>query len=151
MNICNLFDKYRDGELSQAEEKTFRTHLAECSDCQAKMIFLDNLATVLKNDPIAMRDLSGQIAEKAFGLNRTWDDVLLSWLRPGPAFAALSLVCLLFSTLWILPNYQPSTSAFSEYERLMDEASALDMDSSISQIESDTELIVWLEQEARSQ
>jgi hypothetical protein len=151
MKTCTLFDKYRDGELSQAEEKTFQAHLAECADCQGKMFFLDNLAAVLKNDPIVMRDLSGQIAEKAFSLNKTWDAVLLSWLRPGPAFVALSLVCLLFSTLWILPSYQPSTNAFSEYERLMSEANAENMDSIISQIQSDAELVVWLEQEVRSQ
>jgi len=60
------------------------------------------------------------------------------------------LVGLLFSTLWIIPNYQP-TNAFSEYEKLLGEANAVNIDSSISQIQSEAELVVWLEQEAKSQ
>ena len=149
MKICTLFDKYRDGELGRAERENFHAHLEGCPNCQGKLVLLNNLALVLKKDPVVMTDLSGQIAKKAFRQNRTWDTVLIGWLRPGPAFAALSLLCLLFSTLWIVPNYKP-TNAFSEYERLMDEASAVNMDSSISLIQSDAELVVWMEQEAKS-
>jgi len=150
MKICALFDKYRDGELSRVEEETFQAHLDGCGDCRGKMFFLDNLAVILKKDPVVMTDLSGQIAKKAFQQNAAWDTILLGWLRPGPAFAALSLVCLLFSTLWIVPNYKP-TNAFSEYERLLDETDAVNMDISISQIQSDAELVIWMEQEAWSQ
>ena len=151
MNICTLFDKYRDGELSRPEVREFKSHLAGCSDCRAKMALLDNLAFILKQDPAAMPvDLSGQIAKKAFQQNRTWDEIVIGWLRPGPAFAALALVCILFSTLWIVPNYQP-VNAYLEYEMLMEEATAVNMDSSISQIQIDTELVLWLDQEAKSQ
>jgi hypothetical protein len=149
MKICALFDKYRDGELGRDEKEKFHVHLQGCADCQVKMVFLDNLTLVLKKDPVMMTDLSGKIAKKAFRQNRTWDTVLIGWLRPGPAFAALSLLCLLFSTLWIIPNYKP-TNAFSEYERLLDEANAANLDSNISRIQSDAELVVWMEQEARS-
>jgi len=115
------------------------------------MALLDNLALILKQDPAVLpADLSVRIAKKAFQRNETWDAIVLSWLRPGPAFAALLLVGLLFSTLWIIPNYQP-TNAFSEYEKLLGEANAVNIDSSISQIQSEAELVVWLEQEAKSQ
>ena len=94
-------------------------------------------------------DLSAQIAEKAFRQNKTWDALVIGWLRPGPAFAALALIFVLFSALWLVPNYQP-TNAFSEYELLLDEANSVNMDSSISQVERDIELFVLLEQEVKS-
>jgi hypothetical protein len=151
MKICTLFDKYRDGEISGVEKEKFEAHLAECSDCRAKMSLLNNLAYILRQDPAVMTsDLSGQIARKAFQQNKTWDALVIGWLKPGPAFAALALACVLFSALWFMPNYQPA-NAFSEYEMLLDEASAITLDSSIQQIQSDTELILLLEQEATSQ
>jgi len=150
MQICDLFDKYRDGELDRIEERDFESHLAECTDCRAKISLLDNLTFILKQDPAVMPvDLSAQIAEKAFHQNKTWDALVIGWLRPGPAFAALFLVCILFSALWLVPGYQP-TNAYSEYEKLMDEASAITLDTDISQIQSNTELIAWMEQEVTS-
>ena len=115
------------------------------------MLLLDNLAFVLKQDPVMMpRDLSRQIAKKAFRQNKSWDALVIGWLRPGPAFAALALACALFSALWLVPNYQP-TSAYSEYEKLLDEANSMNLDSSISQVKRDIELIVQLEHEVKSQ
>jgi len=151
MKICTLFDKYRDGEISGVEKREFEAHLALCSDCRAKISLLNNLAYILRQDPAVMPlDLSGQIARKAFQQNKTWDALVIGWLKPGPAFAALALVCVLFSALWLMPNYQP-TSAFSEYEMLLEDASAISLDSGIAQIQSDTELILLLEQKATSQ
>ena len=151
MKICTLFDKYRDGEISGVEKREFEAHLALCSDCRAKISLLNNLAYILRQDPAVMPlDLSGQIARKAFQQNKTWDALVIGWLKPGPAFAALALVCVLFSALWLMPNYQP-TNAFTEYEMLLEDASAINLDSGISQIQSDTELILMLEQEATSQ
>jgi hypothetical protein len=151
MRLCNLFDKYRDGELSRIERRDFEAHLIECDGCRAKMSFLDNLAFVLKQDRAVMPvDLSARIAYKAFHRHETWDALVIGWLRPGPAFAALALVCALFSALWFIPNYQP-TNAYSEYEMLIDEANAIYQETGISQIQSHADLIVWLEQEARSQ
>jgi hypothetical protein len=151
MRVCNQFDKYRDGELSRIEGREFENHLAECADCRAKMSLLNNLTFILKQDPAIMPvDLSGQIAAKAFRQNKTWDALVVGWLRPGPAFAALALVCVLFSALWLVPNYKP-TNAFSEYEILLEEANSINLDSSIQQIQSDTELISLLEREVNSQ
>ena len=104
MGLCNLFDKYRDGELSRVEGRDFEAHLTECADCREKMLLLDNLAFVLKQDPVMMpRDLSRQIAKKAFRQNKSWDALVIGWLRPGPAFAALALACALFSALTSRP------------------------------------------------
>lgn len=151
MKNCTLFDKYRDGELSGVEKREFEAHLAECSDCRAKMSLLNNLAYILRQDPAVMPlDLSGQIARKAFQQNKTWDALVIGWLRPGPAYAALALVCVLFSALWLMPNYQPA-NASSEYQMLLNEANAITLDSSIQRIQSDTEFILLLEQEATSQ
>ena len=151
MRLCDLFDKYRDGELDRVEKEDFEAHLAECADCRAKMSLLDNLAFILKQDPAIMPvDLSRQIAGKAFHQKKTWDALVIGWLRPGPAFAALALVCVLFSTLWLVPNYR-QTSAFSEYEKLIDEANSMNLDSSISRVQKDMALIVWTEQGGKSQ
>lgn len=151
MKTCTLFDKYRDGELSRVEEEKFRSHLAGCAECKVKMSLLDNLALILKADPAVLQaDLSVKIANKAFQPNRTWDAIVLGWLRPGPAFAALSLVCIIFSALWIIPNYEP-TNASSEFEKVLDTASAVNMDAGVSQIQVDTEMAVWLQQEVKSQ
>jgi hypothetical protein len=151
MKTCTLFDKYRDGELSRVEEEKFRSHLAECAECKVKTSLLDNLALILKKDPAFMQaDLSVKIAKKAFQENRTWDAIVLDWIRPGPAFAALSLICIIFSALWIIPNYEP-TSASSEFEKLLDTASAVNVDTGISQIQINTEMAVWLQEEVRSQ
>ena len=151
MKTCNLFDKFRDGELSQTERREFEAHLAECADCGAKMSLLNNIAVILKRDPAVLTvDLSGRIARNAFHPNKTWDSLVIGWLRLGPAFVALSLIALLFTALWLVPGYQP-INAYSEYEMLMDEANATNLNASISQIQSDTELILWLEQEAKSQ
>ena len=151
MKTCTLFDKYRDGEISGIAKGEFEAHLAECADCRMKMFLLNNLAFVLKQDSAVMPlDLSGRIAKKAFQQNKNWDALVVGWLRPGPAFAALALVCVLFSALWLMPNYQPA-NASSEYQMLLNEANAITLDSSIQQVQSDTEFMLLLEREVRSQ
>lgn len=150
MQSCSLFDEYRDGELSRVAAGNFEAHLAECAECRAKMTLLNNLAFILRQDPAVMPvDLSGQIAGKAFGQKKTWDALVIGWLRPGPAFAALALVCVLFSALWFVPNYQP-ISANSEYEKLMDKIETINLDNGIQKIQNDTELISVMEQEVKS-
>lgn len=151
MRSCNLFDKYRDGELNRVEAGDFEAHLAECADCRAKISLLDNLTFILRQDPAVMPvDLSGQIARKAFRQSKTWDALVIGWLRPGPAFAALALVCVLFSALWFVPNYMPA-NAYSEYEKLMDKVEKINLDNGILQIQNDTELIALMEQEVNAQ
>lgn len=150
MKTCELFDKYRDRELDGEERSRFEAHLTACDDCRTKMARLNNLVYVLNRDRIPEVDLSEQIARKAFEEGRSWDFLVVSWLRPGPAFATLALIFVLFSFLWLAPNFRRVNSN-SEYEKLMDEADAVSIGSSISDISSDSDLVIWLQEEGNSQ
>jgi hypothetical protein len=150
MRTCKLFDKYRDRELSSAERSRFEFHLPGCEDCRMRMSLLDSLVRIVKTEEIRPRDIAERIARRAFQQKHSWDAEVASWLRPGPALAALSLVLILFSSLWIVSRNQQGI-AYSEYERLIDEADAVSLSTSVSQAGSKSELILWLEQEGNSQ
>ena len=151
MGTCDLFDKYRDGEVNAAERKQYELHLAACTDCRAKATFINNLSYVLRQQPAQVRtDLSVQIARRAFQQNKSWDSLVIGWLRPASALAVLALVFLLSSIVWFVRDYS-SLNAFSEYETLMKEADAVNLDSTVSQIHSDSELVLWLEGQGYSQ
>jgi hypothetical protein len=94
-------------------------------------------------------DLSLRIAQRAFQRSKSWDALVIGWLRPIPALAILALVFLLSSYLWMVPD--ASRNAYSEYEAWMDEVDRVNLDTRISQLQSDSELVVWLEQEGHSQ
>ena len=145
MRTCNLFDKYRDGELDAVARSEFESHLAACQDCRTKMSLLNNLVQILKQEEIRPPDLAAQIARRAFQPNNSWDALVISWLRPGPALAALTLVLALFSFLWLMPGSQ-RVDTFSEYEALMDETDSV-IAPAVSQVSNDSELVLWLEQE----
>jgi predicted anti-sigma-YlaC factor YlaD len=149
MEICKLFDKYRDKELGGADRGRFEAHLATCDECRTKMARLNNLVCVLNRDRVPQIDLSEQIARKAFAQGRSWDFLVVSWLRPGPAFATLALIFVLFSFLWLVPSLR-RVNGNSEYEKLMDEADAIYISSSISEVRSDSDLVIWLQEEGNS-
>jgi hypothetical protein len=152
MRTCKLFDKYRDKELNPEERERFEMHLADCADCQTKRHLISNIAFVLKQEEaIALPDLSRRIAFRAFSQKKTWDSLVISWLRPGPALATLTAALALFSFLWISLGRQSITVSYSEYETLMNEADALNLSASAAQIHTDSELMLWLEQERSSQ
>ena len=150
MRICKLFDRYRDGELGPAERSQYESHLAACEDCRARMSLLNNLVRIMKAEEVRPLDLADRIAQQAFERGRSWDFEVLTWLRPGPALAALTLMIALFSSLWVVSRNQQAIS-YSEYEKLMDEADALNLNTRISQVSNDSDLILWLEQEGNSQ
>ena len=150
MRICDLFDKYRDGEMKASEQKEFRAHLLICEDCRAKTALLNNLVQVLKQEAIRPLDIADQIARQAFQKGKSWDALVVSWLRPGPVLAALSLVMVLLSFLWLLPG-KGQVSAYSEYERLMDEADSINQKADLPQVSSESALGIWLQQEGSSQ
>jgi hypothetical protein len=150
MHTCNLFDKYRDGELHAAGQKEFQSHLLVCQDCRTKMALLNNLVQVLKQEEVRPLDMADRIARQAFLKNKSWDALVVSWLRPGPVLAALSLMLVLFSFLWLLPG-NGQVSAYSEYEKLMDEADSINQKTSLSQVSSESALGIWLQQEGTSQ
>ncbi len=150
MKPCGFFDKYRDKELNQAEGKQFESHMELCPDCRSKRSLINNIAFVLKQDMTVAPDLAGRIALRAFSQKRTWDSLVISWLRPGPALATLTLAAVLFSFLWML-NRQTMLVNYSEYDVLMSEADSLDSSVSASQVRADNDLLIWLEQEKYSQ
>lgn len=84
MRTCDLFDKYRDGELEAAGQKAFQSHLLACDDCRMKMALINNLVQVLRQEEVTPMDLADNIARKAFQRDQPWDALLASWLRPGP-------------------------------------------------------------------
>ncbi len=150
MRTCKLFDKYRDAELNASERREFELHLAACEDCRIKASLLSNLVHILKQEELRPLDLADQIARRAFQQGNSWDSLVISWLRPGPALGALTIMLILFSFLWLRPGNQPITT-YSEYETLMDEADAVNLGANISQVRSDSELVMWLEEEGNSQ
>jgi len=149
MRICGLFDQYRDRELAERERREFESHLARCEDCATKMTRLDNLVAALPAAGDAPLDLSRQIARKAFEARRmSWDSLVVSWMRPGAAFTVLALVVALVSFLWLASGFlQPA--GYSEYEKLMEEAD--NAGAVISDIHSEGEMVLWLEEEGHSQ
>lgn len=150
MNTCTEFDKYRDGELGADERNSFESHLAVCEDCRTKISLLNNLVCVLKLETSQPPDLSYRIARRAFRQGNTWDALVLSWLRPGPALATLTIMLALCSFLWLAPGSGKET-AYSQYENLMEKADTLNLGNSLSQVPTDSELVLWLEQEVNSQ
>ncbi len=152
MRTCKLFDKHRDEELNPEERKQFEIHLANCENCRTKRLLIENVASILRReDAIELPDLSRRIAVQAFSQKRAWDSLVVSMLRPGPALATLTLALALFSFLWISLGRQTTTSNYSQYEALISETEALYLGASALQTHTDTELVLWLEQERYSQ
>lgn len=151
MNICSLFDRYRDRELDDAARSRFESHLKDCADCRFKMSLLNNLVHAIKSEELRPKDLSAQIARRAFQPKKSWDALVVSLLRPGPALATLAMFIVLFSALWMISSDLQRNSAYYEYEKLMDDADAMNVGSRISQARTDSELVMWLEQEGMSE
>jgi predicted anti-sigma-YlaC factor YlaD len=143
MKTCDLFDKYRDEELDSAERSRFEAHLSACDECRTKMTRIRNLVYVLNQVRMPQIDLSEQIARKAFEKGSSWDNLVISWLRPWPAFATLALMFIIFSFVWLVPNFRAAN--YSEYEKLMEEADAVNIGSSISEVRTDSDLVIWLQ------
>ncbi len=153
MRLCDLFDKYRDGEMGAVEQREYETHLAGCSDCKLKTSLLNNLVQILKLDESRPLDLADRIAQKAFQKDDSWASLVVSLLRPGPAWAAaLSMMLVLFSFLWLMSGNQ-QFDMYSEYEKLMNNESAitLETNTSLTQVRADSEVLLWLAQGGVSQ
>lgn len=144
MNLCCLFDKYRDGELDEVEQGRFEVHVASCQECRTKATLLDNLVGVLRKEVHSL-DIADRIARAAFRKKNSWDALVISWLHPRPVMATVAMLLALFSVMWLVPGWQGS--GYSEYETLLDEAEARSLKSRVLQSGSDSELVMWLEQE----
>jgi hypothetical protein len=145
MLSCTLFDKYRDNELGDIERCEFDSHLKNCRDCQSRISLLNNLVHALKNEEIRPRDLANKIASRAFQQDKSWDALVVSWLRPGPAFATVAMFIALFSTIWLIADNWKNTTRYSEYQNLMNEADAINLDTRMSKVSNETELILLVE------
>jgi len=153
MSTCDLFDKYRDGELQSEGKSEFQSHLAVCNSCRTKMILLNNIIRVLKQEECRPLDLADQIAQKAFLKDESWAAFVVSWLRPGPVWAAaLSLMLMLFSFFWLTSGKQ-QIDTYSEYQKLMDDEATVNLgtSASLSQLRSDSEVMLWLAKGGESQ
>jgi anti-sigma factor RsiW len=140
--LCNLFNQYRDEMLTPEETIRFESHLAECSRCQHRLCLLSNMVDAIrKQDMPVLKDSPGKIAARAYEQGRSWDALLLSWLKPLPvwSFAAL-LIGIAF--LWVAPSVQQPASA-ANYEDVM---TSVDQARSAVPDLSDAALENWLEQ-----
>jgi anti-sigma factor RsiW len=140
MRICDLLDKYRDGELDDSARNMFASHLAACEECRMRMALLDNLVSILRQETIQTTDLADRIARKAFEKGTSWDVLVLSWFRPRFAMAAVGLVLALCSCLWLLPTNQ-SMAAYTEYEILLNQADSSDLAGKLL-VKNDSELVL---------
>ncbi len=146
MRTCKLFDRYRDNELSVTERTQFESHLEACKDCRTRMALLNNIVHLIRSEEVRPVDVADRIAREAIRRGHSWDFEVLSWLHPGPAVAAAALMLALFSSLLMISN-SGQGSTYGEYEKLMDEADTANLSTSVSETHTDSELVVWLEQE----
>jgi hypothetical protein len=140
MRACDLFDKYRDGELEDSARNAFTSHLATCEECQMRMALLNNLVFLLRQDSIQTSDISDLIAQKAFQKASSWDALVASWFRPKFAVAAVGLVLVLFSFLLFVPENQSRVS-YTEYEVLLNQADASNLAGKLL-VKNDNELVL---------
>ena len=150
MRMCKQFDRYRDHELSVTERTQFESHLEVCEDCRTRMALLNNIVHLIRSEEVRPVDMAERIAQEAIRRGHSWDFEVLSWLHPGPAVAAAALMLALFSSLLMISNSRQG-STYGEYEKLMDEADTVNLSTNVSQTHTDSELVVWLEQEGYSQ
>lgn len=144
MHICDLFDKYRDKELGAAEQREFESHMDSCEDCRMKRALLDHVVFLVRNEEVRPVDMADVIARRAFSRRATWASDVISWLRPVPAMAVLTLTLVLFSSLLMLSG-NGKASLYSQYEQLLEEASGDNL------VAGDNIIVDWMEQEGDSQ
>ncbi len=137
--LCNWFNQYRDGMLTAEQKEPFESHLATCMECRARLYLLDNLVHTIRDQyfPYPAGE-PATIADRAYEKKGCWDVLLLSWVRPMPAWAGLAALLVLLAFLWAAPSGGP----LSDYESLQIEASQAKGE--IADL-SDDELENWLE------
>jgi len=124
MKNCDLFDRYRDGELDDSQAEEFRRHLALCRECGAANAAMDNLVHAMRHEAVPITDLADRIACRALQRISSWDELLAYWspLKLSFTTACLSLILCIF--IWFAPEI--NTNDFMAYETLLDMADASD-------------------------
>jgi anti-sigma factor RsiW len=147
MRVCEWFDRYRDEDLNAAQREQFEAHLTGCPDCRTRMALLDNVVRALRwSSADAPLGLSERIARRAFDQHKSWDVMVVSWLRPVPALIALIVTLFIFSSLWLIPSFRQAETV-GEYEAVVNESYGVSPGSSSGQVRGDDDLLNWLEQE----
>ncbi len=151
MQLCDLFDRYRDQELGAADRQGFEAHLDACPRCREKTKLIDRVVDALRTEPAqAPIGFPERIARRAFSREEAWDAEVISLLRPKPALIALLVAVFFFSTLWLVPELN-RTAIPGEFEALVNETYSLIPGSGVSQVHTDDELLSFLEQEGGPQ
>ena len=144
--LCDWFNRYRDGELDRQEQERFQQHMRVCDECRTLSSLLDNVVRALKSRELAPpNQLPARTAARAFENSGSWDVLFLSWLKPVPAWSALTLLAILLSVLWVVPDIRQK-NANGEYEALMMETDPSRLSGNAPQGETDDALVIWLEQ-----
>ncbi len=144
--LCDRFNRYQDGELSQEEQEQFVRHMSGCDQCRSRNYFLDNLAQAIRSRMLPKPDQNpGQISRVAYRRLHSWDIFSLYWPKPTTAWAALAFLLILFSFVWIAPSGQkPGIS--DEYEMLISDSDLSNLNQNILIAPTDEEIKRWLEQ-----
>jgi anti-sigma factor RsiW len=146
MRICDWFDKYRDGELNAPERDQFEKHMIACNDCAGNMALLNNFVQALSKQELKLpAGMPEKIARRAFQKSGSWDFLVVSWIKPAPAWYAFALLLIVFSVLWALPGIR-KTSTTTDYEILWMESEPTSAFMSASQSLSDDEVASWLKE-----
>jgi anti-sigma factor RsiW len=138
MIVCDLLSRYRDGELAPALKAEFESHLTLCNECRRALSLLNNIVRVLVPAVPAIPISAELIAHRAFRQGTRWDLMVLSWIRPAPAYAALAFALLVSSLLWFVPMSRP-VDAYGEYEVLI-------ATTPTAQPQTDEELVRFIEE-----
>jgi anti-sigma factor RsiW len=147
MKICRLFDSYRDGELDAARRREFERHLPDCRSCRLSLSLLSNIASALnRTEPALSPDLPERIASQAFQSRAPWDTGILACVQPKPVWLVFAVAFAILILLIVFPSSQ-GIDLYTEYEALYGES----LWGKNVQLQSDNELLRWLEQQAGAQ
>ena len=124
MKNCELFDRYRDGDLNDFQNEEFQRHLATCQECRTMDALLDDLASSIRHETVPTVDMSDKITRCAFQRISCWDSLLACWLRPRFAFMTACLSIALCVFIWFAPENQMDDSM--TYEMFLDLAESSD-------------------------
>ncbi len=144
--LCNSFNRYQDGELSQEEQEQFAQHMAICSQCRIKHYFLNNLARTFKSQKLPESGKTPeQISRITYQRLNSWDVFSLYLPKPVTVWAAFAFLLILFSFVWIAPSVQKS-GINAEYEMLITDSDLSNLSQNILITPTDDEILRWLEQ-----
>ncbi len=144
--LCEKFNQYRDGWLDPEQRRQFESHMADCEECRTLSILLNTMVRAIKNEDLPDLTIrSEQVADQAFERCRSWDVLLLSWLRPAPAWSALAVLAILLTFLWAAP-FAGQTGSTVDEAPLQIEVEQVTQSVNTETNLTDDQLERWLEQ-----